>query len=214
MQQPNDIGTQERPRKIARPTTAEPGGGGVSRNGITQNTNRSEIRGNVPLLQDIRTPEPSALQNRMQQRPATANGRTDLANAPRPSLSSLLDGNNSTSSSAERYKSDNREQQQQRVPMALQSVKVAYGEPYGTPGRQLDGSRASSLIPPPTGSGQGQGQGFALKPLNAGSSERPLTPSTLFLIKAQQSQYFPRQQQEQQQQIRQQHQLQQQVSLR
>lgn len=188
----------------------------MSRNGVTQNTNRSENRGNVPLLQDIRTPEPSALPNRMQQRPATANGRTDLANAPRPSLSSLLDGNNSTSSSAERYKLDNREQQQQREPMSLQSVKVAYGEPYGTPGRQLDGSRASSLIPPPTGSrqGQGQGQGFALKPLNAGSSERPLTPSTLFLMKAQQSQYFPRQQLEQQQQIRQQHQLQQQVSLR
>ena len=186
------------------------------RNGVTQNTARSEISGNVPLMEDIRTPGTSALPQRMQQRPATANGRNDIAGTPRPSLSSLLDGNNSTSSSSDRYKSDGKEQQQQRTLMSQQHVKGGYGEPYGTPGRQLDGSRASSLIPPPAGCGQGQG--FAPKLLNAGSSERPLTPSTLFLMKSQQSQYFPRQQQDQQQQqqqqIRQQHQLQQQVRLR
>jgi hypothetical protein len=206
---PTDGGSNlaERPRKMARPSTAGPTPSSPSGAWRSGSTPRPGRLGNNETT-SIGRNEIDGLQG-PPQRPPTAASRTDTSNRQGMSLGSLLDGRrldpSSESADAERYKTkyENRGSQMQQQHGRGQPLESAHGQQFPNP--SLSGQQRSytpqtpSFAPSPLGPGQG-----LQRPMNASKVERPLTPSTLFLQNALQSQNFPRQSQ---QQIRQEQQV-------
>jgi hypothetical protein len=197
----------ERPRKMARPSTAGPTSSSPSGAWRSGSAPRPSRLGNNETT-SIGRNENDGLQG-PRQRPSTAVSRMDTSNRQGMSLGSLLDGRSlgpaSESVDAERYntKSDNRSSQMKQQHNQGPQAESAHGQQFRN--SSLSGQQQSftpqipSHAPSPLGPGQGP-----QRPMNASKVERPLTPSTLFLQNALQSQNFPRQSQ---QQIRQEQQV-------
>lgn len=136
------------------------------------------------------------------QRPATATNHREASRMQGMSLGSLLDGRNlgiaSEPVEMDRYstKSENlgsRMQQQNGRGQALEHVQGQNFRNTSLSGHQ---PTSTSQFPSHTPSSLAPGQG-SRRPVNVGKVERPLTPSTLFLQNAIQSQNFSRQNQQQ-----------------
>lgn len=176
----------ERPRKMARPSTAGPTSSSPSGAWRSGSAPRSNRLGNDETS-SIGRGENDALQ-----------GRRATSNRQGMSLGSLLDGRGpglaSESADAERYntKSENRTSQMQQQLGRGQPSETTHGQQFrnsSVSGQQQSfAPQIPSYAPSPLGPGQGP-----QRPMNTSKVERPLTPSTLFLQNAIQSQNFSRQ---------------------
>lgn len=176
----------ERPRKMARPSTAGPTSSSPSGAWRSGSAPRSNRLGNDETS-SIGRGENDALQS-----------RTATSNRQGMSLGSLLDGRGlglaSDSADAERYntKSENRSSQMQQQLGRGQPLETTHGQQFRN--SSVSGQQQSftpqipGYAPSPLGPGQGP-----QRPMNTSKVERPLTPSTLFLQNAIQSQNFSRQ---------------------
>ena len=195
------------------------------RTGSTPRADRQEVNASSDSggAQYNNSAQPVGLQGRVQQRPVTANGRGENPQSRGLSLSSLLNGGNAGSSMDDRniggmssqyqqsagsfgpqqqrqqQEQPQQQRQQQQQPQRQQQqdegqcIRAGNRQPFNIPSQtgnpQSLRSQAPNVTPPSLSSGSGTGSS------NAGAIGRPLTPSTLFVQNAQQSQYFPRQQQ-------------------
>ena len=219
---PEDDSQSERPRKISRPSTGGPSPSSSSsalwRTGSAPRADRQESNtssNQVNLGAQYRnSAQPVGVQGRLQQRPVTANGRSDNSQSQGMSLSSLLSGGNAVPTMGEKSMGGMSNQyqqsagsftgQQQQQQQQLQRQQLQRQQQQDDGQHLRAGNRQSSNIPSQTGNQQGNssqvtppsfGAGPGTVSSNTGAVGRPLTPSTLFVQNAQQSQYFPRQQQ-------------------
>lgn len=185
---------------MARPSTAGPissSTSGAWRSGAAPRSDRLGINETT----SIRRNETGAQQGSLQ-RPATATSRTENSNRQGMSLGSLLDGRSpglaSESLDADRYsaKFENRSSQLQLNHGPGQPLETTHIQQYRNPSMSGQQQNFTPQIPSYAPSSHGPGQG-PQRPMSALKVERPLTPSTLFLQNALQSQNFSRQNQQQ-----------------